>query len=338
MDPAHAPFLAAILADVDSDAPRLRYADFLDETGDPTDEARAEFIRVQCALEGMSRDDPRYAELCQREKELLEAHWRTWFEPVREALGVPAVRSRHFLAWKQEWPTFALDGFHGDDYFDPREHAVRPTPNAALAVTSYSRFRRGFVDRLIVRGRNAPSAAIDFDRLFRSTPLTELDVQKNQSVASLAGGWCGCTLRSLALCPAWGESLQPLAEAPFADRLRELRLVVWEETDDPSFVTALRVLTGPNRFAGLRHLDLQIYNRWFDLPELIGSSLLTHLEELTIGRPLVSIEFLRGLLRHEVAPRLRSLTVKLCEDVPAVLMESLRSRFGENCRLHFHGA
>jgi uncharacterized protein (TIGR02996 family) len=30
MDSAHAPFLAAILADPDSDAPRLKYADFLD--------------------------------------------------------------------------------------------------------------------------------------------------------------------------------------------------------------------------------------------------------------------------------------------------------------------
>lgn len=42
----HASFLAAIIADPDADAPRLTYADWLEERGDP----RAAFIRVQCEL------------------------------------------------------------------------------------------------------------------------------------------------------------------------------------------------------------------------------------------------------------------------------------------------
>lgn len=41
------PFIDAILAAPDDDAPRLIYADWLQEHGD---EARAEFIRVQCEL------------------------------------------------------------------------------------------------------------------------------------------------------------------------------------------------------------------------------------------------------------------------------------------------
>ena len=39
--------LAAVVADPDADLPRLVYADWCDQNGDP---ARAEFIRVQCAL------------------------------------------------------------------------------------------------------------------------------------------------------------------------------------------------------------------------------------------------------------------------------------------------
>ena len=46
-DPA---FLQVICGDPDADGPRLLYADYLDEKGDPPSVARAEFIRVQCAL------------------------------------------------------------------------------------------------------------------------------------------------------------------------------------------------------------------------------------------------------------------------------------------------
>ncbi len=48
-------FLQAIIERPDDDAPRLIYADWLDERGDP----RGEFIRVQCALAGTSECDSR---------------------------------------------------------------------------------------------------------------------------------------------------------------------------------------------------------------------------------------------------------------------------------------
>ncbi len=46
--------LAAVLADPGDDAPRLVYADWLDEHGEPE---RAEFIRVQIDLDRMAEDD-----------------------------------------------------------------------------------------------------------------------------------------------------------------------------------------------------------------------------------------------------------------------------------------
>jgi uncharacterized protein (TIGR02996 family) len=63
---------AAVLAAPDDDAPRLVYADWLTEHGDP----RGEFIAVQVAR--ARRDTP---ELEAREKELREAHGKTWHAP-----------------------------------------------------------------------------------------------------------------------------------------------------------------------------------------------------------------------------------------------------------------
>ena len=65
------PFLNAIWADPGSDLPRLVYADFLDDHGQP---ARAEFIRVQCALTCDGLPAAEVAALQTREAELLTGH------------------------------------------------------------------------------------------------------------------------------------------------------------------------------------------------------------------------------------------------------------------------
>jgi uncharacterized protein (TIGR02996 family) len=76
-------FLQDIRDNPDDDTPRLVFADWLDDNGDPQ---RAEFIRVQCALARMSDDHPRRDEFGAREQELLEANALHWTEGA-------------FLAW-----------------------------------------------------------------------------------------------------------------------------------------------------------------------------------------------------------------------------------------------
>jgi uncharacterized protein (TIGR02996 family) len=66
--------LQGIAADPADDAPRLIYADWLDEHGQPE---RAEFIRVQIEL-ARSCTDARYLALRRREMELLEDHQGAW--------------------------------------------------------------------------------------------------------------------------------------------------------------------------------------------------------------------------------------------------------------------
>jgi uncharacterized protein (TIGR02996 family) len=70
--------LAAVVRAPDDDGPRLIYADWLEERGDP---ARAELIRVQCALAAGPPDDQR-PRLERRERELLRHHGRQWAEPL----------------------------------------------------------------------------------------------------------------------------------------------------------------------------------------------------------------------------------------------------------------
>src|SRR2546425_6662579 len=76
-------FIAAILEDPDTDAPRLIYADWLEERGDP----RGEFIRVQCELARMPPDDHHRLEMAEREKQLIESNADSWLGPSLQNLG-----------------------------------------------------------------------------------------------------------------------------------------------------------------------------------------------------------------------------------------------------------
>ena len=80
--------LAAIWEDPLGDAPRLVYADWLEAFGEPDHVARGEFIRVQCELARLAGDDPRYATLKAREKDL----WGKWKSAWRSAIKGEAKR------------------------------------------------------------------------------------------------------------------------------------------------------------------------------------------------------------------------------------------------------
>src|SRR5262245_59635063 len=73
-DPA---FIRAIAENPEDDAPRLVYADFLEETGEPLLIARAEFIRVQIERAYPQPDAARNSALWKRETELL-GHAQAW--------------------------------------------------------------------------------------------------------------------------------------------------------------------------------------------------------------------------------------------------------------------
>ncbi|MBL8794221.1 MAG: TIGR02996 domain-containing protein [Planctomycetia bacterium] len=73
-----ADFMPAILADPDDDVPRLIYADWLEDRGDPY----GAFIRVQCELADRNTPFLRREELEQQERALLAAHGAAWAAPL----------------------------------------------------------------------------------------------------------------------------------------------------------------------------------------------------------------------------------------------------------------
>ena len=76
---AGAELLAQILAAPDDDAPRMVYADYLIERGDPL----GDFIRVQCRL-AAEPDDARRRALRTAENKLLAAHGDAWRRPLAQ--------------------------------------------------------------------------------------------------------------------------------------------------------------------------------------------------------------------------------------------------------------
>src|SRR5262245_32995116 len=104
MNPEKA-FLQAIIDNPDDDAPRLIYADWLEEHGDGP---QAEFIRLQCQLARMDEFDPDRIALRDREEALLQAYGSQWQSEVPLEVRLPgepfrrgfvALLVRHAEAW-----------------------------------------------------------------------------------------------------------------------------------------------------------------------------------------------------------------------------------------------
>jgi uncharacterized protein (TIGR02996 family) len=104
-------FLRAIWAEPDDDGPRLVYADWLEENGQPQ---RAEFIRVQCELGRPGVASARRKRLRIREQELLEAHRRQWLGKLRRS-PLPWVFHRGFVERLGEGGVFHAGPFHFKD-------------------------------------------------------------------------------------------------------------------------------------------------------------------------------------------------------------------------------
>lgn len=88
---AHLPFLRAVAANPADNLPRLVYADFLEETGEPSHVARAHFIRGQIALAGMVEDSLEERRLNRELGKLFAIYHRQWVAdspaPLQESKG-----------------------------------------------------------------------------------------------------------------------------------------------------------------------------------------------------------------------------------------------------------
>lgn len=118
MDAERRAFIEAIREDPEEDFPRLVFADWLDEQGDPL----GEFIRVECELASLSEaDDPgRHAVLKARDEELLKAHKKTWAGEIDKAVKAGIVDGYRFERGLVEQLSMEADAFieHGERLVD----------------------------------------------------------------------------------------------------------------------------------------------------------------------------------------------------------------------------
>jgi uncharacterized protein (TIGR02996 family) len=183
----------AILAAPHDDAPRLVYADYLDETGRPE---RAEFIRLQCLAD-------RRPDQTRREHDL-------W--------------SRHAPEWRGELPIALRDAEFDRGFVYPQ---LRD-----LSLAELGRLEPGFLDfaplwRLYLRRQTAA-----FLRLATGTPalmsLDELDVAASGPAPDLSAFLTASPLDNLSRLKVSGELGDAVVRSMFArsrwPRLRELGL------------------------------------------------------------------------------------------------------------------
>src|SRR5262245_23483911 len=225
-------FLADICEHPDEDAPRLVYADWLDDHGQPD---RAEFIRVQCERARLPEGDDRRGGLAAREERLLLGHEAAW------RAGLPALDG-------VTWGDFGR-GFVEAVFIASVEDFLRHA-ETLFAAAPVSRVRIGWLDADWA-GRLAGSGHL--------ARLRELDLGNNPglgraAVQALAGSPNLANLTSLLLHNnALGdEAMADLAGSPHLGRLRELWLS-GNDVGDAGVVALARSAAWPR----LAELDLR---------------------------------------------------------------------------------
>ncbi len=244
-------FLDAILAQPESDVPRLAFADWLDAQGDP----RGEFIRVQCELARLPETDPLHSRLKQREEHLLATQRNALLGPLA-ALPLDVRFERGFIVSA----TLSAGTFlqHADELFREaplREVCLKEVQGQLAAVANCAHLNR--LERLFLTFNHLNAA--DIHSLAASPhlqSLTTLNLGHNRigdaGLTALAKSTALPRLQHLWLAKndIGDDGALALAASPLLAQLKTLRLN-GNRLDD----AGVRALAAANT-AGLEGLNL----------------------------------------------------------------------------------
>lgn len=214
-------FIQAIREALADDAPRLIYADWLEEHGQPD---RAEFIRIQCQTFRMAEEDRSGTALRGRAEGLLRSHWEEWVGPLRDIVGL--------------WCDRYGEGWLRQDF----------------SPGGLERFSRGFIERLSLEAEDYLRHA---HRLNRLTPLGKLLLWGGaRCMARLAQEPSLAGLYALGFtdyydAPLTARDAAALASSPYLNALRML-VLSWNSLGD----AGVEALARAPWLAGVRLLDL----------------------------------------------------------------------------------
>lgn len=232
-------FVAAIAANPLEDAPRLAFADWIEERGDA---ARAGFIRDQVKLARLPAGSEEANELFRRTAETLKANLPAWIQEICDAFGQP-------VHW---WPVRTRGAALPLRLGDPTNTGSVCKPPVPL---NRVQFERGFLEAPeIIPHRIADARPLS--RLLGEHPVARLGMlffrpetrwdwrvpEFNRIRAlNLIGPLAGDAARALWSEPDWaalrrvsiesanGELAEALASAPVAKRIESLGLP-WNES------------------------------------------------------------------------------------------------------------
>jgi uncharacterized protein (TIGR02996 family) len=266
----HAAFLEAVIARPEDDAPRLAYADWLEENDGP---ARAEFIRLQCARARLPWWEPRARLLEARAGKLLAARGEEWAAPVRGLVARWGFRR----------------GFVEEVTLPAAAFAERGAEVFRLAPVLHAR---------LTHLHSAYSSVLHAVPLEALTGLLarlrSLDVSENQLPPSAldALGGANAPLRLTAL----KASLPPdgalgLLTSPSLGRLESLDLNLIG-ADNPAWRPRQQEMPAP---ANLRHLRVRYLARRVGLAALLESPLPARLTFLGLGHNRLTVDDIGAL-------------------------------------------
>jgi uncharacterized protein (TIGR02996 family) len=293
-------FLGAVRAAPDEDAPRLVFADWLDEHDRPE---WAEFIRVQCELARMAPADPRRPELTARQDWLINTHRDEWLAPFRGRSWKAGFTSRRGFVERLSLEQATGDPPNTAD--DLRTLLDRPVCAAITAV----RVTAGDIGSEMPNVLAAAPQLSALRRLELAYPnvgdegLTELARSPhlgNLTVLRVEAGYTTYYNR-----PVHSAGVRVLAESPTLTRLQELELKYNAIDADGACALA----GSPNLF-GLKRLILK-GNRIGDrgLRALSGSPRLRRISELDVSCNGIGDEGVEFLAGSPVLAGLRRLSI-----------------------------
>jgi uncharacterized protein (TIGR02996 family) len=250
-----AAFLEAIVDRPDDDAPRLIYADWLEEHGDP----QGTFIRLQCVLEQLADDDSRRQDFEEAAEDLLASHVEEWTASLKGTALQWRFR-RGFVEW------IAADGesflTHMDSWFDAlplRGVQLHRLPPSALSV-------------LVEKAPPARLESLDFQGHFL----------RDREVRELVASPLSRRLKALHLHGQGIETpgIRALTESAVMPQLRLLDLSGNQSIGDQ----AARVLATASSASALHALSLSDTNVTLrGVTDLVNSTVLGGLRELNVA-------------------------------------------------------
>lgn len=300
-------FLDEITANPDDDIPRLIYADWLEERGDP----RGEFIRVQCELATLRKTQKRYAELRARETELQTPNQQRWAEGFPYSLRKCVFR-RGFIEECSVALSYFLRNSEKIMRLSPLRHVVftqvKDKLPALARCSALSRLRS-----VQFKQQNWPIDVQDFaSSEFLSGVETIRARWTSEGLIALARSPHAATLKDLELDGYFSdESIESLAEADHL-KFRKLNLSIGLN------VSAVRHICSAKFAHTLEELNLNgvgIQDR--ELIELVNSPALTKLSILRATNVHRSTGIRgEGLLALASSPRLANLRTLVLSNHP----------------------